>query len=336
MNELVRKAQELADTTAQKVKETTETVNQNVQHSLESLSQKAIATANSGKARVEEYQTSVTLSLSASAIALSNSLQHLPKTATELAQEMPAIARRLRTGAGLRLGDPARADAEVMKLFDKIPGTSKLNADEATIRQFLADKHGSHIQARSQGGSNDAHNIVWEVGADNIRRGANPMTASEQLYIRAHNAVDSILKNSATLGKLGIQATGTAIVTQAVVTAIAYSLDLYRGDITPKEFQDKILAAALSAGIATPIFFLIFIAVLALIPELTVILSAPTVVVGFNFLFGVSIASPLIQSILRHLEAGGFGETATQTAEQLITLSTAEIRNSLNFQPRHP
>ncbi|MBD2314578.1 hypothetical protein H6G20_23190 [Desertifilum sp. FACHB-1129] len=138
MNELVRKAQELADTTAQKVKETTETVNQNVQHSLESLSQKAIATANSGKAKVEEYQTNVTLSLSASAIALSNSLQHLPKTATELAQEMPAIARRLRTGAGLRLGDPARADAEVMKLFDKIPGTSKLNADEATIRQFLA------------------------------------------------------------------------------------------------------------------------------------------------------------------------------------------------------
>jgi hypothetical protein len=63
-----------------------------------------------------------------------------------------------------------------------------------------------------------------------------------------------------------------------------------------------------SADIATPIFFLIFIAVLALFPELVVILSAPAVIAGFNVLLGVSIAAPIVQSIIRHVEAGGFGE----------------------------
>ncbi len=32
-----------------------------------------------------------------------------------------------------------------MKLFEKIPGTSKLKASETKIRQSLTDKHGSHV-----------------------------------------------------------------------------------------------------------------------------------------------------------------------------------------------
>ncbi len=52
-------------------------------------------------------------------------------------------------------------------------------------------------------------------------------------------------------------------------------------------------------------------AVLALLQEFTVILSAPVVVAGFNALFGMSIAMPLVLSLLRHAQAGGFGiETA--------------------------
>ncbi|WP_228038154.1 hypothetical protein [Nostoc sp. LEGE 12450] len=46
--------------------------------------------------------------------------------------------------------------------------------------------------------------------------------------------------------------------------------------------------------------------------SITVILSAPVVVAGFNSLFGISIAMPIIQSLLRHVQAGGFG---TETAE---------------------
>ncbi|MEH1938669.1 MAG: HNH endonuclease [Nostoc sp.] len=245
--------------------------------------------------------------VAASSMVMADALQNLPKTAAELALEMPKIANRLRYRAGIRVGDFPRSDADVMKLFEKIPGTSKFGAKEDTIRQFLRDKQGSHINPRSKGGSNGADNILWEVGVDNLRRGAKVMTVGEQFYIRVYNAVDSIVSNSGTIAKLGITATGTAVLTQVVVTAISYSLDLYRGDITVEEYKNLIFEAAKAAGIATPIVFLLLVAVLALFPEFTVILSAPVVVAGFNALFAISIATPIIQSLVRHVEAGGFG-----------------------------
>ncbi len=144
------------------------------------------------------------------------------------------------------------------------------------------------------------------------------MTGGEQIYIRFYNAVDSVVKNSGTIAKLGVTATGTAILTQTVITAISYALDLYRGDITVEEFRDLVVGAAVSAGIATPIFFLIFIAVIALFPELAVLLSAPALVAGFNILFGVGIAIPMIQSLMRHVESGGFGEEVAEGYQSLI------------------
>ncbi len=246
-------------------------------------------------------------------------LKDLPKTAEQLAKEMPKIAYRLKHGAGIRVGDPPRSNADIMKLFEKIPGTSKLGASETNIRQFLADKHGSHVIPRSQGGTNAANNILWEVGTDNLRRGAKAITDGEQVYIRVYNAVDSIVKNSTTIAQLGVVATGTAILTQAVVMAISYSLDLYRGDITVEKYRDLILEEVVKTGIASPIFFLIFIAVLALFPELTIILSAPAVIAGFNALFGISIALPIVQSVIRHIQAGGFGEEVAEDYENLIS-----------------
>jgi hypothetical protein len=255
---------------------------------------------------VNNVQTAA-FELGVSGTAIADALKDLPKTIEALATEMPKIARRLQMGAGVRRCEAPRSDADVMKLFEKIPGTSKLGASETNIRLFLADKHGSHIIPRQQGGANGAENILWEVGADNLRRGSRVMTGGEQLYIRCYNTVDSIIKNSGTIAKLGVATVGTAILTQTVVTALAYALDLYRGDITVEEFRDRVVAAAVSAGIATPVFFLIFIAVLALFPELTLLLSAPAVVAGFNALLGIGIAVPIVQSLLRHLEAGGFG-----------------------------
>ena len=264
----------------------------------------------------------VAFDLGVSGGAIADALQDLPRTAQELATEMPKIAQRLRNRAGVRVGDAPRSDADVMKLFEKIPGTAKLGADETKIREFLADKHGSHILSRQQGGSNRADNILWEVGADNLRRGAKVMSGGEQIYIRFYNAVDSIVKSSGAIAKLGITATGTAVLTQAVVTAVSYSLDLYRGDITVEEFRDLIVAAAVSAGVAAPVFFLIFIAVLALFPELALLLSAPAVVAGFNALFGMGIAIPIIQSLMRHIEAGGFGDEVAVGYQNLM--ATAE------------
>jgi hypothetical protein len=91
-----------------------------------------------------------------------NALKDLPRTAQALAQEMPKIARRMQT-AGVRVGEMPRGDADMMAMFSKIPGTSKLGANERDIRIFLMDKHGSHVFPHSKGGSNGAENVVWEV-----------------------------------------------------------------------------------------------------------------------------------------------------------------------------
>ncbi len=323
--DFINHAQKLADTVIDKVQElATNTVNSidEVVDEIKNTTAEITTSSINVVTDLQESSTTATqqtiqnvskafaeaaIGVTTSSMVIADALQNLPKTAAELATEMPRIANRLRSRAGLRVGDSPRSDVALMKLFEKIPGTSKLEANERTIRQFLSDKHGSHIIPRSQGGSNGADNILWEVGIDNLRRGAEVMTAGEQFYIRVYNAVDSIVSNSGTIARLGITATGTAILTQVTVTAISYSLDLYRGDITVEEYKTLILETAKTAGIATPIVFLVLVAVLALFPEFTVILSAPMVVAGFNSLFGISIAMPIIQSLIRHLEAGGFG-----------------------------
>lgn len=58
-----------------------------------------------------------------SGLVVTQALKDLPRTAQELAAEMPKLARRMQT-AGVRLGDTPRTDADVMGLFNKIPGTS--------------------------------------------------------------------------------------------------------------------------------------------------------------------------------------------------------------------
>lgn len=229
-------------------------------------------------------------------------LQTLPQTAQELMIELPAIAARLQR-AGLRDGWAGRSDAEIMALFNKIPGTSKLGGTEQGLQEFLANRHASHIYPHARGGRADAANLVWEIGADNVRRGAEVMTSQEQIFIRMVNAADSLVQNSGTIARLGLTATGTAILVQTLVTAMAYALDCYRGDLTGAEFRDRIVATAVQAGIATPIFFLLMMLAIALVPELVVILSAPAVVAAFQALFGVSVALPLIQSVIRHVQA---------------------------------
>jgi polyhydroxyalkanoate synthesis regulator phasin len=350
----VDSAQEAIQSAASQLSETTSQVNQTVTEAVEqgkttfdemivlgsetteqarALSAEAIQQGSDTITRTYNQLTTQSIAIGTSGMTIANALKDLPQTAADLAREMPRIAHRLKYRAGTRTTDLSRADADIMELFNKIPGTSKLGDSQRNISDFLSNKEGSHIRSHYHGGSNKADNIVWEIGADNFRRGAQNMTGGEQVYIRFHNAFESLLQNSGTIAQLGLATTGTAVITQALVTAASYALDLYRGDITAEEFTDRIVAAAVSAGITTPIFFLILIAVLALFPEFIVILSAPAVVAGFNLLFGIGIATPIIQSIIRHIEADGFGEEIAQDYEnwvneinRLIEVSTQEMQ----------
>ena len=53
-----------------------------------------------------------------SGMIVADALKDLPKTAEQLAKEMPKIAYRLKHGAGIRVGDSPRSNADIMKLFD--------------------------------------------------------------------------------------------------------------------------------------------------------------------------------------------------------------------------
>lgn len=267
--------------------------------------------------QVWERLQQIAAGLGASGQILAHALQDLPTTTQELARELPQVTERIRR-AGLRIGEPPHTDADIMALFDQIPGPAKLGIDEAKIYQFLSDKHASHILSRKNGGSSRADNLLWELGIWNMARGSRNMTVGEQLVIRVYNAVDALCANSATLARLGLTSLGMAVITQACVTAISHTLDLQRGEITIEEFRDHVLQAAKDAGITTAIFFPLLIAVIALLPELTILLTLPSVVLGFNALFGLSVAVPIIQSILRHLEADGFGAEAALYYRSLL------------------
>lgn len=277
---------------------------------LKQTQEQAQALRSSAQKLFEEsvlHAQDMALGVGTSGKALVGALTDLPKTASALAQEMPKVAARI-SRAGLRPGDPIRSDPEIMALFSKIPGSSKLGAEETNIRQFLADKHASHIISHHHGGSHHSKNMVWELGAWNMARGSRDMTITERLCIRVYNAVDSIRANSGTVAQLGITTLGVAVISQTCVTAIAYALDLSRGEITVEEFRDRVVESAQQAGLATVIVFPILIAVIALVPELTVLLTIPSVAAGFNLLFGASLAVPILQSVIRHIEAEGFGE----------------------------
>lgn len=260
---------------------------------------------------------SFAVGLSVPAQQLSQALKDLPATARELAEHMPQVSRRI-SRAGLRSGDSTRGAPDIMELFGKIPGTSKLRIQETDIQDFLNSRDASHIISVKNGGGNQPSNLVWELSGWNRIRGPANMTFGGLLTVRIHNALSSIIANSDTIARVGLTSLGIAVLTQTVVTALAYTLDLQRGAITVEEYKDKVLTSAKTAGIATVIVFPLLIAVLALLPELTFLLATPVVVMGLNAAFGVSLTIPILQSLVRHIEAEGFGTDVSSAYKQIF------------------
>lgn len=283
--------------------------------------------ATSGKERIRELRTSLdeqsqrsltpvnqkildwhskVMGVGTSGVLVTDALKDLPRTIQELLEEMPRLATKIQR-AGVR--DVPRTDADTMALFEKIPSTVKLHADENSIfHGFLEGRNGSHIKPHSNGGGVEASNILWELRIHDNNRGAQMMTSREQMIIRFRNGVDGFIGNSKVIARLGLSATAMAVLVQSIVTAFSYTLDLQRGDISVQEFKEKVQQAAIDAGISSIIFFPILIAIMSFFPEVGVILSAPIVINGFNALFGISIAKPIVQSFIRHSKAGGFDE----------------------------
>lgn len=127
--------QYLTDLANQFAQETAQQVNASMaeaQAAVEQLKDNSVAWLQASSQALQqtaaENLSQATTGLAASGQTVAVALQDLPTTAAALAQDMPKLANRLRHRAGLRVGDLPRSDADVIALFEKIPGTAKLGA----------------------------------------------------------------------------------------------------------------------------------------------------------------------------------------------------------------
>lgn len=167
-------------------------------------------------------------------------------------QDLPSdILQRLYQG-GIRPGEPARSAAGAEQMLHEIPPAHRAGADPnsaaANVREYLADKHASHIQPYSQGGSSDPSNLKWESAQDNMARGGEPMTWQEQFQLDAQWHFDHL----SGAFKAGLDAAPKGALVAASVTLplalLRNGLRVVRKEITPSEAIQATIAEIIVNG----------------------------------------------------------------------------------------
>lgn len=167
-------------------------------------------------------------------------------------QDLPLdILQRLYQGA-IRPGEPGRSATGAEQMLHKIPPGHRAGADPnsavANVQEYLADKHASHIQPYSQGGSSDPSNLKWESAKDNMARGGEPMTWQEQLQLDTQWHFDNL---SGAL-KVGLDAAPKGALVAASVTLplalIRNGLRVVRKEITPSEAIEITVSETIANG----------------------------------------------------------------------------------------
>lgn len=167
-------------------------------------------------------------------------------------QDLPlSTARRLYKG-GVRPGEPIRTRFQAQEMLDKIPPSQRAGIDSQSAannaKEYLSDKHASHIKPHSQGGSNDPSNITWENGKDNIARGGKSMTKHEEMRLNAKYHFDNLTGAV----KAGLQAVPMGAAVGAVTTApfslLINGLRVVRGEISAQEAVTETLKDTAMGG----------------------------------------------------------------------------------------
>ena len=225
-----------------------------------------------------------------------NSLKDVPKDFTELLKEMPAIARKAKY-AGVRRGEKLRSNLEAFKLFQKIPGSVLMESNQQKVKTWLKNKHGSHIQSKANGGGNHSDNIFWELGTRNIARGAKNTTHYDLFLSRIYNATESVVQNSSTIAKLGLKATATAVLIDALVETTVQLVELSDGEMDINEFFSQLQKSAKTTAISTVAFYTLLVIAISLYPELVPVLYSPEIVAISQVILGSRLALPLLELI---------------------------------------
>jgi hypothetical protein len=186
--------------------------------------------------------------------------------------------------AGVREG--MRNFQEAAKVFESIPAQIRARGPEA-VRQFCQDKDWSHIQARVNGGGNEAANGIFEYFWVNRARGGKDMTAKEL------TAAKQVLTNAAFKAAVA-QIVGAAVkgaiaaaVIELVFSILENSLLCVEGKITQSELVEQVASATAKAGIAGAAITGILLVLCTLFPPIAGVLGAaavPLAVAGIGFM----------------------------------------------------
>ena len=149
-----------------------------------------------------------------------------------------STARKLYRG-GIRQGEPLRTRVQAGEMLSKVPPSQRAGINSksasANTQNHLCDKHASHIEPYSKGGSNHPKNIRWENARDNMARGNKAMTWQEQIKLDAKWHFDNLAGGV----KAGIKAApvGAAIgaATTAPFSLLTNALRVVRGEISAQE-----------------------------------------------------------------------------------------------------
>ena len=167
-------------------------------------------------------------------------------------QDLPlSTTRRLYKG-GVRRGEPIRTRIQAQEMLDKIPPSQRAGIDSQTAannaKEYLSDKHASHIKPHSKGGSNDPSNIRWENGKDNMARGDKTMTSQEQMRLNAKYHFDNL--TGAVKAGLHAAPMGAAVgaVTTVPFSLLTHALRVVRGEISAQEAGTATLKDTVMGG----------------------------------------------------------------------------------------
>jgi hypothetical protein len=169
--------------------------------------------------------------------------------------------------AGVR--DGMRNVLETAKVFESIPAQIRALGPEA-VREFCQDKDWSHIQARVNGGGNEAANGIFEYFWVNRARGGKDMTAE------VAEIVGAVAKGAI-----------AAAVIELVFSILENSLLCVEGKITQSQLIEQVAADTAKAGIAGGAITGILLALCMIFPPIAGVLGAaavPLAVAGIGFM----------------------------------------------------
>lgn len=171
---------------------------------------------------------------------------------------------------GTRHGGRTVADAQ--ELLNQVPSSHLV--DKKLLADYMSDKHISHIQPHSKGGSDASTNLKIENGKENMIRRDNPMTAKEQRAIDAKANLDNLTGAVQRGMEAGLKGAVIGAVTTLPFSFLRNALRVSRGEMTSQEAAMETGKETLMGGAVGGVTAFTVTAVASAFPPIAIFLTA--------------------------------------------------------------